>query len=221
MDESVSRIAVRIKTWRHEASLSLQQLANRSGVSPSTIHKIEHCQTVPTIAVVLKLAAGLGRQAVELFDDAPLCSSATHVRADDRREARTAQGVVLQTLSGDPANRDIAVWRVVHPPGFSFGDRTMRHRDGELVIHLQTGRLRVRVGEEEFSLAKGDTLHFKASSPHAWWNDGTEDAVAIVLGNTTENARPVLLARLRRLGLQSYDTTPRDSEQSEPVAASA
>jgi transcriptional regulator with XRE-family HTH domain len=53
MEESVNRVAGRIKLWRSEANLSLQELANRSAVSPSTIHKIEHCQTVPTISVVL------------------------------------------------------------------------------------------------------------------------------------------------------------------------
>lgn len=209
MDDSVSRVAARIKTWRRDANLSLQQLANRSGVSPSTIHKIEHGQTVPTIAVVLKLATGLDRRAIDLFDDGPLASSATHVRADERREAKTDAGVVLQTLSGDPAHRDISVWRVVHPPGFSFGDRTMQHRDGELVIYLEQGSLRVRVDDEEFALARGDTLHFKASSPHGWWNDGDEDAVAVVLGNTTEAARPALLSSLRRLGLHDSGATTR------------
>ena len=221
MDEPVRQVAARIKAWRREAELSLQQLANRSGVSPSTIHKIEHCQTVPTIAVVLRLTEGLNRTATELFDSAPIGSTATHVRAEDRREARIAQGVVLQPLSADPTNRDMVVWRVVHPPGFSFGERTMQHRDGELVIYLESGRLRVRVDEEEFTLESGDTLHFKASSPHAWWNDGHEDAVAVVLGNATDSARPVLLSRLRRLGLSpETPASPRRTQSSgEAVAA--
>jgi len=201
VDESVCRIAARIRAWRHEAGLSLQQLANRSGVSPSTIHKIEHCQTVPTIAVLLKLATGFGRRAIDLFDDIPDATPATHVRAAERDEARTAQGVVLQTLTREPARRDISVWRVVHPPGFSFGDRTMQHYDGEMVIYLERGRLHVHVDEERYQLETGDTLHFKASSPHAWRNDDQEDAVALIFGNATESARPALLSRLRRLGL--------------------
>jgi transcriptional regulator with XRE-family HTH domain len=36
-------------------------------VSASTIHKIENLQTVPTIAVLLKVAHGLGRKSSELL----------------------------------------------------------------------------------------------------------------------------------------------------------
>lgn len=220
VDESVRRVAARIRAWRGEAGLSLQELANRSGVSPSTIHKIEHGQTVPTIAVVLKLVVGLGRRAAELFDDGPRRPAATLVRATDRWELTTTEGVVLQALAGDPAARDMGVWRVVHPPGFSFGGRTMRHGDGEMVIYLERGDLAVRVEDDEFTLRAGDTLHFKASSPHAWRNDGAEEAVAIVLGQTTGTGRSALLARLRRLGLEP-DAAWHRAGAREPLLASA
>ena len=202
MEDSVDRVAARIRSWRQGAGLSLQQLANRSGVSPSTIHKIEHGQTVPTIAVVLKLAAGLGRRASELFDEPPPPPAATLVRACERRGATTEQGVVLQPMSGDPSCRDIVVWRVVHPPGFSFGGRTLRHDDGELLIYLESGRLAVRVGDEHYDLRAGDTLHFEASRPFAWCNEGDVDAVAVILGNATDASRPAILSRLTRLGLR-------------------
>lgn len=198
MDESVKRVAARIKRWRSEAGLSLQELANRSAVSPSTIHKIEHCQTVPTIAVVLKLASGLGRHATELFDDADLSSTTIHIRPEDRAEHVTSRGVRVQALGAEPAVRDIAVWRVVHPPGFSFEDQTLRHVGGELLLYIERGRLHATVGDEEFDLNPGDTLHWKASSQYAWRNESDEDAIALILGNTADAVRPALVAQLRR-----------------------
>jgi len=202
VEEAVRQVAARIRAWRSEARLSLQELANRSGVSPSTIHKIEHDQTIPTIAVVLKLASGLGRPAASLFDESPHTPVATHVRASERRQLRTSRGVVLQALAGDSGARDIGVWRVVHPPGFSFGERRMRHGEGEMVIYVERGRLRVAVEQEEYVVDAGDTLHFRASSPHAWHNEESEETVAIILGHTHSANRSALLARLRRLGLQ-------------------
>ena len=65
MDKDLKRIAARVRTWRNEARLTLQQLGDRSGVSASTIYKIENLQTVPTIAVLLKLARGLGHKPSE------------------------------------------------------------------------------------------------------------------------------------------------------------
>lgn len=200
MEESVVRVAARIKQWRGEAGLSLQELANRSDVSPSTIHKIEHCQTVPTIAVVLKLAAGLGRHPTELFEDADQSSSTFLIRADKRRELTTPQGARIQELAGDPATRDLGMWRVEHPPGFSFSKRTMNHVSGEVVLYIETGELQVRVGDEDFSLDTGDTLHFKASSPYSWQNVSDESTVAVILGNTSDAIRPALVAQMGRFG---------------------
>ena len=67
VDEDLKRIAARIRSWRDEAGLTLQQLGDRSNVSASTIHKIENLQTVPTIAVLLKVAHGLNRRPSELL----------------------------------------------------------------------------------------------------------------------------------------------------------
>lgn len=202
MEDSVRHVAARLRAWRTEAGLSLQELGKRSGVSPSTIHKIEHDQTVPTIAVVLKLAAGLERRPAALFEECARRPAATHVRARDRRQLRTDGGVVLQALAGDASGRDIGVWRVVHPPGFSFGGRTMQHGHGDMVIYVERGRLDVCVDGQRFVVETGDSLHFKASARHAWRNDGDDDAVAIILGRASTGGRSAVLARLRRLGLE-------------------
>jgi transcriptional regulator with XRE-family HTH domain len=198
VEEAVERVAERFKRWRSESGLSLQELANRSGVSPSTIHKIEHGQTVPTIAVVLKIVSGLGRHATELFDETDPGSTTTCIRADERREFKTTQGALVQSLAGSPDERDMGFWRVVHPPGFNFGERTLSHLHGEVIVFLEAGALQVRVADEEFEITQGDSLHFKASSPYAWSNTSEDPAVALILGNTTDSIRPALEAQLRK-----------------------
>ena len=65
MDDDLKRIASRIREWRDAAGLTLQKLGDRAGVSASTIHKIENLQTIPTIAVLLKIANGLNRRPSE------------------------------------------------------------------------------------------------------------------------------------------------------------
>jgi transcriptional regulator with XRE-family HTH domain len=219
VDDSVRHVAARLRAWRREAGLSLQELGKRSGVSPSTIHKIEHDQTVPTIAVVLKLAAGLERRPSALFEECARRPAAIHVRAGDRRQLRTDGGVVLQALAGDASGRDIGVWRVVHPPGFSFGGRTMQHGHGDMVIYVERGRLEVCVDEQRYAVAAGDSLHFQASAPHAWRNDGEDVAIAIILGRATTNGRSAVLARLRRLGLEPRPEPPARAAAAEMVTS--
>ena len=49
MKEEIRRIADRMRAWRAEAGLTLQELADRSGVSASAIHKIENHRMVNDI----------------------------------------------------------------------------------------------------------------------------------------------------------------------------
>ena len=65
VDAELARISQRIRRWREEAGLTLQDLARRSELATSTIQKVETAQMVPSIAVMLKIARGLGRPFVE------------------------------------------------------------------------------------------------------------------------------------------------------------
>jgi transcriptional regulator with XRE-family HTH domain len=209
MEESVNRVAGRIKLWRSEANLSLQELANRSAVSPSTIHKIEHCQTVPTISVVLKLATGLGRHATELFDDAKHISNAVVTRADDIEGLANDRGARIEALTTDRSSRDLGFWRLVHPMGFSFEGESLGPLSGEIILMVEDGELRVTVGSELFELCAGDTLHWKASSPSSWQNSGRRPATALLMGSSINSLRPALLSSMNRF-VEGVDATPLD-----------
>lgn len=197
--EQVDRIAHRIKTWRTAAGMSLQVLANRSGVSPSTIHKIENGQTVPTIAVLLKLAEGLGRRPTELLEDADGESGAMHTPAGSGDRLVTERGLEIDWLIGEALAPELEIWRITHPVGFSFGGDRIKHLSGDVVLMVEAGRLEVRVANDLFLLDPGDTLHFKGTQPHAWKNVAEGKTTALMLGNVQAGARSGLVARMRRL----------------------
>ncbi len=66
---ALADMANQIRACRSEDGLTLQQLATRSGVAASTIHKVEARQMVPTVSVLLKIAKGLGCRPEELIRD--------------------------------------------------------------------------------------------------------------------------------------------------------
>ena len=197
--DQVDRIAHRIKTWRTAAGMSLQVLANRSVVSPSTIHKIENGQTVPTIAVLLKLAEGLGRRPTELLDDAEGESGAVHTRSGAGPVFETQRGVQIQWLMSDAMAPEVELWRVTHPAGFHFGDEKIKHLSGDVVLLVEAGRIEVTVGSDRFILDEGDTLHFKGTQPHSWRNASEEPSTALLMGNVQAGGRSGLVERMRRL----------------------
>ncbi len=196
MADELKGIADRVKRWRLDAGLTLQAVSERSGVSASTVHKIENLQTVPTISVLLKLAHGLGRQPHELFGDVDATPRvAAMLRAEDRDELSTRPGAVLERVAGGIDHADINVWRVTHPPDHgsrAAPDSPALSYHGEVVILVDVGRLHVTVGDEEYDLGPGDTLHFKTKTPHFWHNRGSEKVSAYFFGTT-----PVLSSRRR------------------------
>ena len=192
VNDAVDRVAEKVKRWRMEAGLSLQEVANRSGVSPSTIHKIEHRHTVPTIAVVLRLVDGLGRQASDLFDETSRENAATLVRRSQRLESKGPTGAYLQTLAGERDFRSMGIWRVVQPSDTEVHCDPPRSEQGEVIVFVEEGQLVIDVDGIEYNLEAGDSLHFDSPYRYAWRNASGHSAVALVLSNDLDAIQPIL-----------------------------
>ena len=67
IEARVAELSERIRRWRGEVGLTLVELGQKSGVAASTIQKIERQQMIPSIAVLLKIAFGLGIEAGDLI----------------------------------------------------------------------------------------------------------------------------------------------------------
>jgi transcriptional regulator with XRE-family HTH domain len=198
VEEDVKRIALRIRRWREAEGHTLQELARRSGVASSTIHKIESLQMVPTIAVLLKIARGLGRRVSELVhednDGLPVVLQTPEERTPLEVEGR----VIAHRLVGELIDPIIEVWRVRHNPGTGIEYQEMRF-DGEILILCEEGELEVVVDDEVYRVRSGDSLHFKASLGHTWMNRTEHPAQFLVVGTLSQAMRSILGDRLRRL----------------------
>ena len=198
MDEDLKRIAARIRDWRDEASLTLQQLGDRAGVSASTIHKIENLQTVPTIAVLLKVANGLNRRPSELLAEVDVGRQVAVMRSDEHRSLSIKNMASIEHLVGMIPRNKLDVWRVRIEPGVGAGmpgtDAWRFH--GEIVIVVEEGVVHADVSGEEFVVAAGDSIHFDSSLPHRWIAAGDKAAKAIVFAMIPERLQGDLMERI-------------------------
>lgn len=197
LEAEIQSIARRVRRWRDEAELTLNELAQRSGVATSTIHKIESFQMVPSIAVLLKIARGLNRSARDFVSDSPPAERVRHLPAGKRQHAGSSRTVLVERLSGDLVDPEVEMWRVTVQPGCGSGREALAYRGEELVL-CEEGEVHVTVGEERYRLGPGDVLHFKASTPHSWRNDGDRPARFLVLGTLASAVREVLPPHLSR-----------------------
>jgi len=196
VDTELELIALRVRRWRESGNLTLQELARRSGVAASTIQKIETQQMIPTVAVLLKIARGLGCPLADLVRDDSDEKHVVCLRTEDRRPVGLNDRMRIECLVGDLSEQHLEVWRIAHEPGSGSG-RTRYRFDGETLIVCESGEITFYVGEQEFVLRAGDALHFKSTIPHGWRNEGAETATFLNIGTLPSMLRARLHRRLR------------------------
>ena len=198
MDEDLKRIAARIRRWRGAADLTLQQLGDRSGVSASTIHKIENHQTVPTIAVLLKIASGLNRRPSELLTESDSEKQIAVLRSGDRQRLAMNTHTRMEHLIGMIPHNRLDVWRVRIEPGHGAGRPGMDawRFNGEMVILVEEGCLEAEIGGESFVLEAGDSIHFDPSISHRWIAGAGGAATLTVLAMIPPRLQADLVSRI-------------------------
>jgi transcriptional regulator with XRE-family HTH domain len=178
MSGEMEMIAARVKRWREEARLTLQQLADRSGVSPSTIHKLENNQTVPTVTVFLKIAEGLGRLPSELLASETSAGDVICTRREERLTIDDLDGTRLEKLANDLVNPELEMWRAVIQPGIG-SDIAVVQDEGEMIVVCEEGEITFGIAGKDYVLKAGDSIHTKASIRHTWRSSGDVPAVTL------------------------------------------
>lgn len=201
MDDDLKRISDRIRKWRDEAGLTLQKLGDRSGVSASTIHKIENGQTVPTIAILIKVANGLNRRPSELLEEVDVGKQVSILRQADRQTLAMSKHTRLEHLVGMIPQNKIDVWRVLLEPGRGPGrDGTDAWKfKGEMVLFVEEGCLEIDLAGESHLIEAGDSIHFDTTLSHRWIAGRGEPASVIVVMMLPKRLQADLISRAAAL----------------------
>lgn len=165
--ELARHVAESLRHHRKTQQLSLDDLAQRSGVSRAALSQIEGARTNPTLAVLWKIAVGLGMPFQQLLG-AGSAGGPKVLRAGDSPPLRSANGQMeSRLLSPGGAPPGLEVYELRLAPRGSYQSEPHSTGTTETLIVL-TGALRVTVGDEVFELATGDSIFFNADVPHAY-----------------------------------------------------
>jgi len=180
VDRIVSSIGPRLRELRLQQSLSLQQLAERAGVSAAAIPKIERNGMVPTITTLLKLADAFDRLVGYFVDEeAEGAGPVAFTPAPERGAAYTPYvGVKAQSISGSYARFFLDGSVATVEAGAGSGVALDQHQGEELLFMLD-GALAFTVDGIDYQLGAGDALHFRTDRPHRWENRGAAPAQAL------------------------------------------
>jgi len=165
------RIAGRVRDLRASRGLTLEALAERSGVSRSMISLIERGESSATAVLLERLATGLNVPLASLFDAPGQNSQPVSRRADQPRWRDPESGYIRQNVSPSGVTSPIQIVEVEFPRGarvaFDTGARDLRQHQQVWVLE---GSIDVSVGDERHELQKGDCLAFVLDRPVAFHN---------------------------------------------------
>jgi transcriptional regulator with XRE-family HTH domain len=166
-------LGARVKKLRTDQGLTLEALAERSGVSRAMLSKLERGEKNPTLVVAAKVAQGLGVGLTDLMGVAESRRTAILIPRSKRMIFRDPDtGFERQLLSPAFESRNLEFVRHVIPKGESSGILPAYKPGTEKYLVVEQGRLRVVIEGCEQVLSAGDSLYFEADAPHRFDNLG-------------------------------------------------
>ncbi|WP_206365375.1 helix-turn-helix domain-containing protein [Siculibacillus lacustris] len=166
-----AHIAARVRALRTARGLTLEALAERSGVSRSMLSTIERAESSPTAVLLDRVAAGLGVMLASLFDRPEPPPDPIARAADQPRWRDPQSGYVRRNVSPAGFPSPIRIVEVEFPPGSRIAYPT---GGLEGPIHQQVwvldGTIEITVGDDVHALETGDCLAFVLDRPTAFAN---------------------------------------------------
>ena len=168
MVAALDLVGPRLRRVREQRGLTLTEVAHVTGISKSTLSRLENGQRRPSLELLLPLAQTY-RVPIDDLVGAPEVGD-PRIRLKPRRvNGRT---VLPLTRPGG-----IQAWKIVIPT--SQSEPKPRTHDGFEWLYVLSGRMRLVMGDQDVVLGIGEAAEFDTMIPH--WFGSTGDGPAEVL----------------------------------------
>lgn len=169
----LASVGPRLRALRLRRGMTLAQLAETTGISVSTLSRLESGGRKPTLELLLPLARAYQVPLDELID-AP-------VTGDPRIHPRPIQrnGMTFLPLTRQPGG--VQAFKQILPPHTPSGDQELKTHEGYEWIYVLSGRVRLLLGEHDLILTAGEVAEFDTRTPHRLTNPGPRPAEVLNL----------------------------------------
>jgi transcriptional regulator with XRE-family HTH domain len=163
MDEAVNRtlgaVGPKLKRLRLHRDVTLADLAAETGISTSTLSRLEAGLRRPTLEQLLPLARAYGVTLDELVDAPPTGDPRINLRP-----IPCGDGSVILPLTRRPGG--IQAYKFVLPAGSDDTEPDLRTHEGYDWVYVLNGTLRLVLGEHDLILKPGEAAEFDTRTPH-------------------------------------------------------
>src|SRR3712207_2450800 len=182
----LAEVGPRLRRLRERRGVTLTALAAQTGISKSTLSRLESGQRKPSLELLLPLARA---------HHLPLDELVGAPRVGDPRvrlKPRTRNGRLVYPLTDQSSG--MAVWKVVIPPE---RERKLRTHVGHEWLYVLSGEMRLILGEHDITMRPGEVAEFDTRLPH-WFGPARDEPVEILSVHGSQGQRMHVRAAPRR-----------------------
>jgi transcriptional regulator with XRE-family HTH domain len=169
----LSGVGPRLRALRQQRGSTLAQLSESTGVSVSTLSRLESGQRRPTLELLLPLAQVYRVPLDELVGAPPTSDPRVHgqpVKQD---------GMTFVRLSRQPGG--LQAFKMLIPGDKEPQPSRMRTHEGFEWVYVLAGRLRLLLGEHDLVLTCGEAAEFDTRTPHSLGAAGPQPVEVLAL----------------------------------------
>ncbi len=175
-------VGPRLRTIRRDRGVTLAELATATGISESTLSRLETGRLRPTLEQLLPLARFHGVTLDELVDAPPTGDPRVHIKPVRRHN------MLIMPLTRRAGG--VQAYKMILPPTARTGPTPeLRTHEGYEWLYILSGRLRLLLGDQDLILTPGEAAEFDTRIGHWLGNaDPTPTEVLVLMGPQGERA---------------------------------
>jgi transcriptional regulator with XRE-family HTH domain len=181
--DALEQVGPRLRELRRRRGTTLAELSGATGISTSTLSRLESGGRRPTLELLLPLARAHGVQLDDLVGGPPTGDPRVHLRPVSRN------GMTMVPLSRHAGG--VQAFKIVIPPRPYDEQRT---HEGYDWLYVLNGRLRLRLGDHDVVLGPGEAAEFDTRVPH-WFGPADDVPVEVLSLFGPQGERAHLRAR--------------------------
>ncbi|MGI0518976.1 helix-turn-helix domain-containing protein [Microbacterium maritypicum] len=171
IDATLEQIGPRLQALRLRRGTTLAEVASATGISKSTLSRLETGQRRASLELLLPLAR-MYRVSLDDLVGAPETGD-PRVRLRPRR----VNGRTVVALTRQPGERH--AWKIIVPSEAS--EPKLTSHEGSSWMYVLTGRIRLIVGDRDIMLEAGEAAEFDTRTPHWFGAAGEHDAEILTI----------------------------------------
>ena len=167
-DPALDSVGPHLRSLRRERETTLADLSAETGISVSTLSRLESGDRKPTLELLLPLARAYDVTLDELVDAPPTGDPRIHLRPEK------AHGMMMVPLTRQAVG--IQAFKMVIPAGRARRSPQPQTHEGYEWVYVLAGQLRLVLAQHDLVLGPGEAAEFDTRTPH-WFGAADEEAV--------------------------------------------